>query len=1137
MAKKRYSQPLLQNVPTTITPVARTVDTFVRPTAQQDVNQNLKAFVEGITPVLREASEQEKRQQLEETRAVVSGLKEQETYQARALTRKMALEAGQAFVENQDMYVADEAKLVSDREEFFTKNIQGLQDAGMSPAVLMAMQSEVEALNYEFFGKVYEPLVFDKKVNDAVDVLQGSINTISEAAMLSPEKQLELLTKEVKDFETAYPFVPKSRVNKTLEDTALVRSAALDKDGYVTGTNIYSEWMVQNNRHNVQANVELFQTIKDNEIKRQTDIAAGEAKATKSFTVTVNNAIKPIMNNLANELITDIDLYTDNKEAYEARVQEVIDQTVASFGDLNEADTAVVRSAVETAWALKASQDVTKVYDKRALEDITSDVVTALINFAPEDMGGMADAKFSQSFGAYFESVTEETNLSSEAAREDIATELLKQVKIATPLQGANLEILDYLGSKGYLSKEENQKLRADIIQAHEKYTRVAARKITLVQGLDKFIKSGNLNDLPTTYVNESGKPVNWNTSEIDRAFEENFGQYLKTDEKLEVYYKKVGRLPLESVNIVKSGSFLFSQGDLGTPTNPSVNIETASISYEEIKKLEYAGINPQKVLGNPDDALRYKLIKFQMEENGLSFEQSLRSVQTISNEQLSIKVTDTKKALSTLDKFTPGWANFAETQDKAVNVDRVLVIASNLKRLDPTKEDDTAIAEAVAIFSEDNIIIEDSEGYSTTLQHLSTDTNLDNVRVKANANFQASAMKQTPYMEGYVRKNWKGFENSFGIRYRTSSADPDMVDILITDGEARVLDTMLTVGKVSLLDGTVLDKMLVDKTFNNPDDKELEDLDSFTASTNYISSSPDDDMLVGSDNIPKSDMSTVTNTDTENFITSSPDDDMLVETSPPVTQENETTFEEELARDVQYGIQQAEISGEEGDLGTVKTSTVKPTVTKESTFDELVEYAGNVANLVATTVTGENMEVFKTVIQDPEVNDTLARAAKTKGIDEPVRILNEILMPIAYVESKGKNVQQAPRSITSKFGPGSGIYQFEGDAQGKGGSGSFKVALQRTANFFGDDVPQWVTDTQGTDKDARDLTESQQTVVLIADFMMKSGADISKVLDGTQSLEDFWIKSHWGGTKANTPAKRKQFQRDYEEYQELLKG
>lgn len=1116
MAKKRYSQPLLQNVPTTITPVARTVDTFVRPTAQQDVNQNLKAFVEGITPVLREASEQEKRQQLEETRAVVSGLKEQETYQARALTRKMALEAGQAFVENQDMYVADEAKLVSDREEFFTKNIQGLQDAGMSPAVLMAMQSEVEALNYEFFGKVYEPLVFDKKVNDAVDVLQGSINTISEAAMLSPEKQLELLTKEVKDFETAYPFVPKSRVNKTLEDTALVRSAALDKDGYVTGTNIYSEWMVQNNRHNVQANVELFQTIKDNEIKRQTDIAAGEAKATKSFTVTVNNAIKPIMNNLANELITDIDLYTDNKEAYEARVQEVIDQTVASFGDLNEADTAVVRSAVETAWALKASQDVTKVYDRRALKDINSDVVTALINFAPEDMGGMADAKFSQSFGAYFESLTEETNLSSEAAREDIATALLKQVKIATPLQGANLEILDYLGSKGYLNKEENQKLSADIFQANEKYIRVATRKTTLVQGLDKFIKSGNLNDLPTTYVNESGKPVNWNTSEIDRVFEENFGQYLKTDEKLEVYYKKVGRLPVESVNIVKSGSLLFSQGDLGTPENPSANIETASISYEEIKKLEYAGINPQKVLGNPDDALRYKLIKFQMEENGLSFEQSLRSVQTISNEQLSIKVTDTEKALSTLDIFTPGWANFAETQDKAINVDRVLVIASNLKRLDPTKEDDTAIAEAVAIFSEDNIIIEDSEGYPTTLQHLSTDTNLDNVRVKANANFQASAMKQTPYMEGYVRKNWKGFENSFGIRYRTSSADPDMVDILITDGEARVLDTMLTVTKVSLLDGTALDKMLVDKTFNNPDDKELEDLDSFTASTNYISSSPDDDMLV----------------ETPPPVTQ--------ETPPPVTQENETTFEEELARDVQYGIQQAEISGEEGDLGTIKTSTVKPTVTKESSFDEIVEYAGNVANLVATTVTGENMEVFKTVIQDPEVINTLARAAKTKGIDEPVRILNEILMPIAYVESKGKNVQQTPRSITSKFGPGSGIYQFEGDAQGKGGSGSFKVALQRTANFFGDDVPQWVTDSIDTEIDARDLTESQQTVLVIADFMQKSGADVSKVLNGSQTLEDFWIEYHWAGGKSrpeDVPAKRKQFQRDYEEYQELLKG
>lgn len=804
MAKKRYTEPLLQGVPTTISPVAKVVDTFVRPEATQDVNQDLRAFVENITPVLREATEQKKREQLENTRAIVTGLKEQETFQARSIGRKMLLEAGKAFVENQDKYVADESSLVKDRQEFFTRNLDGLQKSGMSFEVLQTLKSDLEAGDFSFYNKTYQPLVLEKKVKDALNILSSSILDINEAVMLPPEKRLELLTKEVEDFQKAYPYVPRTDVNNAVEQVALTVAGTKDKDNLNIGTSIYSDWMVQEERDKTTRGSKVFADITNKQAARDAEIERRikeqdklEKAVAKSARVELDNAIKPFINNLSTvvqQQIKDGD-YIDDQGDYEAFINQKLEEQVAQFP---EEQQTLVRQAFVEAWELEASKNVNDKLLTARSERNKSNLLSALINFQPTAIplvGVTGETQSFTTFGDYFEEVTTQANLTTDVAKEQIATKLLEQILIDTPIQGANMEVLTYLNSKGYLSQEENQQTIAKIIKADEKFKRVQQREAVLDAGISEFVATGNINAIPEGYVNEQGNTVSYPANTLDAAYEKaNGSKDLAT--RIREWYIPNGRVPQAELNVVNSFSSYWRFGDLGTVLEPSENVGKAAVSYEMALQLVENGIDIKDIFPDEDQRVRFKLLQFEQTANSKSFTQAVINVQGAKLDEKEI--TTVKDAQDLIDTFSPLSKDFSETIDALGNAQEIMQWASYLKKLNPSLSEEEYLKQGFDIWSKDHAIIRDSEGNPVTISSYNTDVS----GVGGTADLLtglSEEIKLLPTIQSYVINQF-GSNQEFGIRIRDNANNTGMLDILVTDGKTGQLTTLGSFTRSSVL-------------------------------------------------------------------------------------------------------------------------------------------------------------------------------------------------------------------------------------------------------------------------------------------------------------------------------------------------
>jgi hypothetical protein len=146
---------------------------------------------------------------------------------------------------------------------------------------------------------------------------------------------------------------------------------------------------------------------------------------------------------------------------------------------------------------------------------------------------------------------------------------------------------------------------------------------------------------------------------------------------------------------------------------------------------------------------------------------------------------------------------------------------------------------------------------------------------------------------------------------------------------------------------------------------------------------------------------------------------------------------------------------------------------------------------------------------------------AKDKSIDSEA--VMDVMRQIAFHES---NVQMSGEQGTRAFdpnvkqkggGPGRGALQFEGKI---GDDNAFDTAVDRAKRYFKtkkQPTPLWLKGLKDGD-DATSLDLDKQMALALYDLRVKPGADISKVVKGEQSLEDFWLKSWWAGQSRNNP-------------------
>jgi len=95
--------------------------------------------------------------------------------------------------------------------------------------------------------------------------------------------------------------------------------------------------------------------------------------------------------------------------------------------------------------------------------------------------------------------------------------------------------------------------------------------------------------------------------------------------------------------------------------------------------------------------------------------------------------------------------------------------------------------------------------------------------------------------------------------------------------------------------------------------------------------------------------------------------------------------------------------------------------------------------------------------------------------------------------------------------GPGRGIYQFE-EGQNAGGI----TAARRTKQYLdsvGASIPKWLKEATSSDSlDATKLSTEQQGILFLGNMRKHPKADLGKLVNGEESIEDFWANYHWAG-------------------------
>ena len=201
---------------------------------------------------------------------------------------------------------------------------------------------------------------------------------------------------------------------------------------------------------------------------------------------------------------------------------------------------------------------------------------------------------------------------------------------------------------------------------------------------------------------------------------------------------------------------------------------------------------------------------------------------------------------------------------------------------------------------------------------------------------------------------------------------------------------------------------------------------------------------------------------------------------------------------------------------GGMPSDNVNPIMIRYEQATPADEAEARAMNEAISGVSSSSEEVPTPKVKPPVPNDldVALSIAEEKGKGTSSDIYDKVLKPIAFHES---DRTMNPELKQYGGGPGRGLMQFEPE--------SMKTALKRAKKIFNNNPPSWIQKaTDDENYDASTLTADQQMALAVYDLLQKPKADISKVTEGTQSIEDFWAKYWWAGKEKDKKARLKVF-------------
>ena len=150
MARQRVQVAPLE-APTSVTPVASTVDVYVKP-AKQEASSGLAEFISAITPALKVKAQQEIKIQQEQNEAIQDGIATQQSFQAKLARTELISEVTNGYEKNKEYYLeAGRDVVATDRKQYITDYITDLEKSGTHPAIIKEIKNDFDLATAKFF--------------------------------------------------------------------------------------------------------------------------------------------------------------------------------------------------------------------------------------------------------------------------------------------------------------------------------------------------------------------------------------------------------------------------------------------------------------------------------------------------------------------------------------------------------------------------------------------------------------------------------------------------------------------------------------------------------------------------------------------------------------------------------------------------------------------------------------------------------------------------------------------------------------------------------------------------------------------------------------------------------------------------
>ena len=194
MAERRVPVQRL-DVPTSVKPVASTVDTYVRPAAPQTQASGLAQFVSAITPAIQAEADERLKVRLKREREIENGVYKNKLNQARQASIELLGSAKLHYENNQEEYLTLEDsedgtaydQVKARRDTYFNDYISQLEQKGTDPVIIEALKSDIATGNTAFMVSVFGSDKEKRNREEINNKLTTSVRTVLDSG--NPREQ------------------------------------------------------------------------------------------------------------------------------------------------------------------------------------------------------------------------------------------------------------------------------------------------------------------------------------------------------------------------------------------------------------------------------------------------------------------------------------------------------------------------------------------------------------------------------------------------------------------------------------------------------------------------------------------------------------------------------------------------------------------------------------------------------------------------------------------------------------------------------------------------------------------------------------------------------------------------------------